>query len=146
MGFYADHERGMVDAEAAGRHAAAAGLSVDAENVLYVRKAILDEYESLLQVLVQETRGSAAYPTPYGGDPVSSDAAVAFPERVAVLLEQCKTHVMSLLAMADKLKEAALAYGYTESEISAAAPVEPSIGMREIKTTINAVLNPWIRS
>ena len=146
MGFYADHEHGMVDAEAASRHAAAAGLSVDAENVLYVRKAILDEYETLLRVLVQEARGSAAYPAPYGGDPVSSDAAVAFPERAAALLDQCREHVMSLLAMADNLKDSAVAYGYTEDQIAAATPSNPRAGVAEINATIHAVLNPWSRA
>ena len=41
---------GMVDAQAARAHADAAGVRVDAENVLYVRRAVLEEYENLKTV------------------------------------------------------------------------------------------------
>jgi hypothetical protein len=144
MGLYADHERGMVDIEAAKAHADAAGLSVDAENVLYVRKAILDEYEMLLTVLAGEGQDVIDMSRPYGADPVSKDAFIAFPQRVALLLSQCKDHVLELLAMADKLKEAAAAYGLTEDQI-AATPANAA-AVAEVNATIGSILKPWDRS
>ena len=144
MGLYADHERGMVDAEAAKAHADAAGLSVDAENVLYVRKAILDEYESLLTVLSGEGQDTLEMSRPYGADPVSADAFVAFPQRVGLLLSQCKEQVLELLSISDRLKDAALAYGFTEEQIAAASPT-PAFAGAEMNATIHAMLNPWER-
>lgn len=145
MGMYEGDDRGMLDAEAAKVHADAAGLSVDAENVLYVRKAILDEHEALLKVLTGEALDTSAMSKPYGGDPVSLDASVAFSERAGALLQQCELHVIGLLGIADKLKDAAVAYGYTEVEIAAANPVDTRSAVGELNATIHAVLNPWER-
>jgi hypothetical protein len=145
MDLHADHERGMVDVEAAQAHAAAAGLSVDAENVLYVRQAILDEYELLLGVLVGESGSLSTIGHKYGDDPVSIDAAVAFPERVDTLVANCKKQVLDLLKMADNLKSAAVAYGYTEEQIVAAAPVNPVAAIAAASSTIHSILNPWER-
>ena len=146
MELHADHEPGVVDVGAAQAHAAAAGLSVDAENVLYVRKAILDEYESLLQVINTESRDYGALAAkPYGGDPVSADASVAFPERAGLLMDQCKQHVMSLLGISNHLEKAALAYGYNEGQIAAANPIRTDVAVGELNATIHAVLNPWDR-
>lgn len=145
MDLHADHERGMVDVDAAQAHAAAAGLSVDAENVLYVRKAILDEYEALLAVLGGESRDAQTYARPYGGDPVSVDASVAFPQRANSLLSECRKQVMELLAISDHLKDAALAYGFTEEQIASANPVNVGAGAAQVSATLHAILNPWER-
>lgn len=137
----------IVDEVLAQEHADAAGLSVDADNVLYVRKAILDEYEELADALRVDGLGAdGEYAVPYGGDPVSLDASVAFPERVTLLLKQCREHVDTLLAIAGNLEAAAVAYGYTDAEIAAATPrttVEAGFADRaEIAATINAALYP----
>jgi hypothetical protein len=145
MGLYEDHARGRFDAEAAQAYAAAAGLSVDADNVLYVRKAILDEHKELLTVLGGEARDASSTAKPYGGDPVSIDASVAFPQRADLLLKQCAEHVSDLLAIAEKLKDAALTYGYTEGEIAAASPVNVGAAVGGMNATIHAILNPWER-
>jgi hypothetical protein len=145
MGLYADHEHGMVDAAVAQAHAAAAGLSVDAENVLYVRKAILEEHEELIKILGSETRDISEITEPYGKDPVSLDASVAFPQRAALLFEQCKQHVANLLAMADELQKAAVAYGLTEDDIVASSPVNTSAALAAVNATIHSILNPWER-
>ncbi|MGI5131841.1 hypothetical protein ACQEVB_33910 [Pseudonocardia sp. CA-107938] len=146
MGSYEGDAAGMVDAAVAKAHADAAGLRVDAENVLYVRKAILEEYEELKATLDQEGQDLGYKSHLYGGDPVSADAAIAFPERVSRLIGECHQHVNELLDMATKLEAAAKAYHYTDDEIAAMTPQAQVASVAAINATLGTFLRPWERT
>lgn len=137
---------GMVDAQAARAHADAAGVRVDAENVLYVRRAVLDEYEQLKMALRSESLDFARREQGYGKDPVSIDAAVALPERARALTSRCEEQVEALLAMANNLEKAARAYGHTDGDIAALTPKLNSTTahawLAETNASIGAALHP----
>ncbi|WP_281690497.1 hypothetical protein [Pseudonocardia thermophila] len=146
MGIYEGDETGLVDAAAAEEHARRAGLRVDADNVLYVRKAILEEYELLKTTLTAERGGLETYNYRYGGDPVSADAAVAFSQRARLLIDTCNERLNELAAIAGSLKLAAEAYGRTEQEIAALTPLQHSAVIAEANATIGIFLRPWDRA
>ncbi|MDN5860687.1 MAG: hypothetical protein L0H84_18955, partial [Pseudonocardia sp.] len=131
-------------------HAAAAGLRVDAENVLYVRKAVLEEYAELRMAFGSQHLDFVEHAGEYGRDPVSIDAAVAFPERARALISRCEEQVAALRGMADSLEAAARAYGYTDGEIAALTPKPnstiTSAWAAEANASIGAALHPWGRA
>jgi hypothetical protein len=146
MGSYEGDDHGIVDAAVAKEHAAAAGLRVDRENVLYVRRAILEEYTTLKASLDQATRDDVGFVHKYGDDPVSRDAAIAFPERASRLIDQCQEHANVLLAMANKLELAARSYKYTDDDVVAMTPLAQKASVAELNATLHAVRNPWGRA
>jgi hypothetical protein len=147
MGTYEGDDSRMVDAAVAKEHAeAAAGLSFDWDNVLYVRKAILDECEELNASLVAVTTEISTMAHRYGDDPVSGDASVAFPERVAELFKQCGSRVTELNTIAESLADAARAYGFTEEQLASAAPVNTKAAVASANATLHSMFNPWERT
>ncbi|SHK81666.1 hypothetical protein SAMN05443637_112168 [Pseudonocardia thermophila] len=142
MGLYEGDDRGIVDASAARAHADAAGITVDRNNVLYVRRAVLEEYQELTTVLERERMDWRQQSEPYGRDPVSFDAAVAFPQRAALLLEACQKYADELLVIADNLAKAAEAYGYTEDSIVEMTPTATRAAVARMSATLRDLL-PW---
>jgi hypothetical protein len=92
-------------------------MQVSHETVLQARAALLGEAVRLRQAIhmhaAEEGVGLC------GGDPVSSDAAPAFNERIAALLGHCWQYTASLEDSAHSLGEIARRYGFTEAEIAA---------------------------
>jgi hypothetical protein len=147
MGTYEGDDSRMVDAAVAKEHAeAAAGLSFDWDNVLYVRKAILDECVELNASLTAVTSELMTTVHRYGDDPVSGDAAIAFPERATELFKQCGNRVVELNDMAEIIADAARAYGITEEQLAAAAPVNLKAALASSNATLHSLFNPWERT
>lgn len=96
-------------------------LYVDRDNVLQVRNLVLDEYDRLDRYLAAEINSSAYETYRYGDDPVSKDAAIAFPQRFGLLVASCRKQLEHLARMGEALAEAARQYGYTEDQIISAA-------------------------
>jgi hypothetical protein len=91
-------------------------LQVDRDTVLQARAALLSEALHLKDTMRIES-GSTQIGM-CGGDPVSSDAAPAFNERIALLIGQCRQYTEELEAAADSLAKVAHLYGFTETEIA----------------------------
>lgn len=99
---------------------------VNADNVLAVHRAFQQHADDLLAYL-QQTSGSFRF-DPCGGDPVSQ--AVLRPDsfggKIEKLFEVHWKHWEELDAVASNLRDAALAYGHTESEISQSLSGQPT--------------------
>ncbi len=108
-------------------------MQVDRTNVLQAARLLVTESDRLDDVLVR-VRYATHDNEPCGGDPVSADAAIAFPERIAALVEGCQAHNDALRAAAAELRAVALTYGFTEAEIAASVPT-----MGPIATALGAV-------
>ena len=96
----------------------ALALQVNRETVLAARAALLAEADRL------DTELGLGFGTVRevglcGRDPVSPEAASAFNERIAALLEHCRAYNQDLRAAASALDATARAYGYTDDQIAA---------------------------
>ena len=91
-------------------------LQVDRDTVLQARAALLGEAQRLKDEIGFRTVDMQVGEC--GRDPVSSDAAPAFNERIAVLIQNCQQYTEDLEAAAGSLSNIARQYGFTESEIS----------------------------
>jgi hypothetical protein len=90
-------------------------LQVDRDTVLQARATLLGEAQRLRDEIrlssIDQGIGLC------GGDPVSSDAAPAFNERIGSLLAHCSRYTEELEQAANALGEMARNYGLTEAEI-----------------------------
>jgi hypothetical protein len=91
------------------------GYQVNRENVLGVYSVLANEARRL--ALVMDEQGHKLKIEPCGGDPVSYDAERGFNTKLDNLRAQCNSYVYSLANAAERLKDAAQAYGYTEAQI-----------------------------
>ena len=91
-------------------------LQVTPDNVLSVRKVLLEEADRLI-------RSAKPTATPVvglcGGDPLSRDAQAAFNDRIERLLRTCAQHGNELKSAGAALAATARHYGYTEEQIEA---------------------------
>lgn len=95
----------------------ALALQVDRGTVLQARAVLLGEAQRLRDAI--RLHGTGATVGRCGGDPVSADAAAAFTERIAKLLQVCDEYVHGLERAGGELGRVARDYGYTEDEIAA---------------------------
>lgn len=95
-------------------------LQVDRDTVLQARAALLGEVERLRSLI--HTNRQGAFIGLCGADPVSADAAPAFNERIAALLQQCWQYTIDMESAAHTLDDTARGYGYTDAEIAASFP------------------------
>jgi hypothetical protein len=101
------------------------GLQVTPDNVLAVRRALLQEAERLQSEL--EKHGRDVTVRRCGEDPVSADAAAAFTPRLQAMVRQAMLVPAMLRAAGDRLGEAARAYGHTDAEIAASFATNPTL-------------------
>lgn len=101
------------------------GLTVDAANVLGVRRVILEEAEALQAAVRQFKRDHGAGMPLLGGDPVSRDAARGFTEVTNQLLARGQAYIDELTRLGEELGSAARAYGHSERAISGSFRVDP---------------------
>lgn len=94
--------------------AEALGLQVDRETVLQVRAVLLGEALGLKDEIRFRTPDMEVGEC--GGDPVSFDAALAFSERIAALVDECRRYTEKLEAAGSALGEIAHRYGFSDSE------------------------------
>ncbi|MBB5921897.1 hypothetical protein FHR81_002937 [Actinoalloteichus hoggarensis] len=98
----------------------AVDLTVDPENVLHARRALLDEADRLTATLVNVRHRLRL--TPMGGDPASIEFARIVTGRLLEnpdsYFNRCRHYVENLRAGAQALAETAQQYGYTEDEIA----------------------------
>jgi uncharacterized protein YukE len=91
-------------------------LQVTSENVLDVRKILLQEADRL-----QKYGGQDAVMTQLvglcGGDPVSQQAAQAFNQRIRQEIQRCQDYARELRNAGNSLDQVAKNYGYTEEQI-----------------------------
>lgn len=90
---------------------------VNAANVLAVHRALRTQFESMLAAL-----GDVAWMNDIPAcaeDPVSKDAKAQFQPKVRAILEVHTAHCNEVKEAADRLREAARQYGFTENEIEA---------------------------
>jgi hypothetical protein len=93
-------------------------LQVTPDNVLDVRKILLQEADRLLQFGGANTV-AAQFVGPCGGDPVSWQASRAFNQRIGLLIQECQQYGKQLLNAGNSLDQVAKSYGYTEEQIEA---------------------------
>jgi hypothetical protein len=91
-------------------------LQVTPENVLDVRKVLLQEAERLLNH-AQRATAQSQFVGLCGGDPVSQQASLAFNQRIALLVEQCREYGNQLKFAGESLNAVAENYGYSEQQI-----------------------------
>lgn len=96
----------------------ALGLQVNRDTVLQARAALLAEADRLDIAIARRTRSDGGIGI-CGGDPVSPEAAAAFNERIAALIDDCRRYNQDLRESAHHLDAVARRYGYTEDEIEA---------------------------
>ncbi|MEJ3655703.1 hypothetical protein WEH80_22290 [Actinomycetes bacterium KLBMP 9759] len=96
---------------------ASVAMQVNRENVLKARAALLAEADRLDSVVAQTALRDQGIGL-CGGDPVSIDAAAAFNERIAALVNQCIRYNQDLREAATALDATARQYGYTDDEIA----------------------------
>jgi uncharacterized protein YukE len=93
-------------------------LQVTPDNVLDVRKILLQEAERL-----QRVSGINLTTTQLvglcGGDPVSQQAQVAFSQRIELRIQQCRDYANELQRAGNSLEQVAKNYGYNEEQIEA---------------------------
>jgi hypothetical protein len=96
----------------------ALALQVDRHTVLAARAALLAEADRLDTELGLGF-GAVREVGLCGSDPVSPEAASAFNERIAALVDHCRAYNQDLRASASALDATARAYGYTDDQIAA---------------------------
>ena len=94
------------------------GYQVNRENVLGVYSVLANEAERLSKVM--QDNGHKLEVGLCGGDPVSYDAQHGFSAKLDRLRTQCNDYVYSLAKAAERVRQAARAYGYSEDQITAA--------------------------
>ncbi|WP_028925566.1 PE domain-containing protein [Pseudonocardia acaciae] len=97
------------------------GLKVTPANVLSIYSVIAEEVARLQASIANFRNNTSGGTMPkLGGDPVSPHAAGGFTDATQRLLARCKAEVENLDRVAQRLTDAARAYGKSEAEISAA--------------------------
>jgi uncharacterized protein YukE len=91
-------------------------LQVTPENVLDVRKVLLQEADRLLKA-AGPAEMMTQFVGPCGGDPVSQQASIAFGERIAIMAQQCRDYANGLKNAGNSLDQIARSYGYTDEQI-----------------------------
>lgn len=106
-------------------------MQVNPENVLGVRKVLIEEAELLAKEIRKVANVPAPLPLPgrmgqpgYGvwvgrcsDDPVSGPAQISFNRKIAQAIEEAWKYVEDLGLAGEQLGAAARRYGYTENEI-----------------------------
>lgn len=91
-------------------------LQVTPDNVLAIRKVLLQESERLLNI-ANKNMATAQLVGLCGGDPVSAQAQIAFSQRIAALMDRCQQYGLELQTAGASLSDVAKSYGYTEQQI-----------------------------
>ncbi|MBC3191374.1 PE domain-containing protein [Pseudonocardia sp. C8] len=101
---------------------------VGPENVLAVHALLRAQAESMAAAL-RAANWLQAIPR-CGDDVVSVDAQALFQQKINAILDVHHAHVDEIREAADRLREAALQYRYTESDIiGALAPAREQLGL-----------------
>jgi hypothetical protein len=93
-------------------------LQVTPENVLEVRRVVLDAADRLKSYLTTNLL-TAEYVGLCGGDPVSEQARLAFSDRISQITANVSMFGLQLLRAGDQLTSIAEAYGFAEGELAA---------------------------
>lgn len=108
-------------------------MQVNQDNVLGVRKVLLEEAERLDEAINDAVYAPASPPLsgrmgePGHGvwvgrcsdDPISGPAQISFNRKIAAAIEQCRDYVDGLGVAGEQLGVVAQQYGFTEDEIQA---------------------------
>lgn len=90
-------------------------VQVHVGNVLQVRNVFLKEERDIASVLRRARRELTLRPC--GTDPVSDDVTPMFQAKIDHIVETHWAHVRELHESTERLREAALDYGFTDDEI-----------------------------
>ncbi|ANY07522.1 hypothetical protein AFB00_15850 [Pseudonocardia sp. HH130630-07] len=90
-------------------------MQIDQDNVLGVRHALQFQADQM-QVALFDARKAVDQP-PCGADPVSIEAAQAFDEKILQIIAVHEAHRLEIVGAVDRLRDAALEYGYTDQDI-----------------------------
>lgn len=106
-------------------------LQVNPENVLGIRKVLIEEAVQLEQALKDATdapppppllgrQGQPGYGVWVGrcsDDPISGPAQVSFNRKIAEVVQNCRAYIDGLALAGEQVGAAAKLYGFTEDEI-----------------------------
>jgi hypothetical protein len=103
-------------------------VQIDAHNVLAVHALLAAQAEAMV-VALRDANGLRAIPR-CGDDVVSVDAQAAFQAKIDSILDIHQAHADEVREAADRLREAALQYRYTDDDIAAAlVPARERLGL-----------------
>lgn len=106
-------------------------MQVNRDNVLGVRKVLIEEAEGLDKAINDAVYAPASPPLPgrmgvpghgvwvgrCSDDPISGPAQISFNRKIAAVIQPCRDYVDGLGIAGEQLGEVAKQYGYTEDEI-----------------------------
>lgn len=93
------------------------GMQVTPETILRIRNLLLGEAQRLQNAFRREVRNIRVGPP--GGDPISGKwANVTNNDKIPPLLAEYRSHIDAFDQAGEKLRQAALRYGYTEQTIA----------------------------